>query len=210
MPDQFMKILLPAAGILIILFCLGAYFFKYGDRLKENIQEFHMFGADLKISIITVFVMVGLIFIFAGTYVNIVDANADLKTELTDQRKQNKELTGQISELSGQIKALKLSQNKTLDYFLDLDGQDNTLPDIKNLRICYKTWGAEDREVPLTCKPYTFNEKQRLQVTMSDLTPGTFITAFIVKDVGTNQQWKASNFFPLSPALKLNKATANP
>ncbi|MBS1565186.1 MAG: hypothetical protein JST39_12405 [Bacteroidetes bacterium] len=189
---------------------MRGYLFKHGDPRKENIQDLHTFGAELKISIITVFILVGLIFIFAGTYMNIVNANAELKTQLGEQQKRNRDLDTHISELDGQIKALKVSQNKTLDYFLDLDGQDDAIPNVSNLRICYRTWGDEDREIPLTCKPLTFNEKKRLQVTLSNLTPETFVTAFVVKDVGTNHQWRISNFYPLSPALRLNRIEATP
>ncbi len=131
MPDIILKIILPCAGIVVILFCIGAYFFKYGINLKDNIQEFKMFGADLRISIVTVFVLIGLIL------------------------------------------------------------------------VCYMVWGDEDKEVPIKCTAITQNNQQRLQVTISDLVPGTFITAMVVQELSTGKKWIVNSFFPLSPSLKL-------
>lgn len=86
MSDLILKVVLPTAGLIIILFCIGAYFFKYGSHLKDSVQEIKMLGADMRISIITVFVLVGLIFVFAGTYFNIVNTNSKLAKMLEDEK----------------------------------------------------------------------------------------------------------------------------
>lgn len=202
MPDLILKTILPCIGILIIVFCIGAYFFKYGIHLKDNIQEFKMFGADLKISIITVFALIGLIFIFAGTYFNVVDTNSKLTKMLEDEKKTNKKYENDLIDFQAQVKTLKLSQNKTLDYFLDLDAITN-FPNPSELKVYYKVWGSEDKEIPLKCTPVTQNDQQRLQVTISDISPGTFITTMIVVDLETKRKWQVKSFYPLSPSLKL-------
>jgi len=202
MPDIILKTILPCAGILVILFCIGAYFFKYGATLKDSIQQFKMFGADLRISIITVFVLIGLIFIFAGTYFNIVDTNAKLTKMLDEEKEKSKKYESQLIDFQSEIRTLKLSQNNTIDYYLDLDGITN-LPNPNNLKVCYMVWGNEDKEIPLKCTAITQNNQQRLQVTISDLMPGMFITAMAVEELSTGRKWKISGFFPLSPSLKL-------
>jgi hypothetical protein len=203
MSDIILKVVLPTIGLIIILFCVGAYFFKYGTNLKDSTQEFKMFGADMKISIITVFVLVGLILIFAGTYFNVINTNSKLAQMLDDEKKKNDTYQGQLREMQGQVNLLKLSQNKTLNYFLDLDGIAE-LPNTKNLKIYYKLWGDEDRENTLNCSPVTTNEKQRLLITIPDIKPETFITSLVVEDIATKRKWKAISFFPLSPSLKLS------
>lgn len=203
MPDLILKVILPAIGLVIILFCLGAYFFKYGSNLKDNVQEFRMFGADLKISIITVFVLVGLILIFAGTYFNAVDTNSKLTKLLTEEKDKSADYQAQLLKLQGEANTLKLAQNKTLKYFLDLDGV-NELPNPKNLKVIYKLWGDEDRENVLNCSPVTQNDRQRLLITISDLKPESFITSLVVEDVTTKHKWRVSSFYPLSPSLKLS------
>ncbi len=202
MPDIILKIILPCAGIVVILFCIGAYFFKYGINLKDNIQEFKMFGADLRISIVTVFVLIGLIFIFAGTYFNIVNTNSTLTKMLNEEKERSKKNETELIGLQGEIKTLKLSQNKTIDYYLDLDGITN-FPNPNDLKVCYMVWGDEDKEVPIKCTAITQNNQQRLQVTISDLVPGTFITAMVVQELSTGKKWIVNSFFPLSPSLKL-------
>jgi hypothetical protein len=202
MPDIILKVVLPTIGLIIILFCIGAYFFKYGNNFKDNVQEFKMLGADMRISIITVFVLVGLILIFAGTYFNVVNTNSKLAKMLDDEKQKSNDYQTQLFKLQGEVNTLKLSQNKTLNYFLDLDGVAN-LPNPKNLKVTYKLWGDEDKENVLNCSPVTQNDKQRLFVTISDLTPASFVTSLTVEDITTRHKWKVNSFFPLSPSLKL-------
>ena len=202
MPDLILKVVLPTIGLIIILFCIGAYFFKYGNNFKDNVQEFKMLGADMRISIITVFVLVGLILIFAGTYFNIVDTNSKLAKMLDEEKKKSDSYNSQLIELNGEVRTLKLSQNKTLNYFLDLDGVTD-IPNPKNLKVTYKLWGDEDKENILNCSPVTQNDRQRLYVTINDLKPESFITSLMVEDITTKHKWKVNSFYPLSPSIKL-------
>lgn len=202
MPDLILKIVLPAVGLVIILLCLGAYFFKYGSNLKDNVQEFKMLGADMRISIITVFVLVGLIFVFAGTYFNIANTNSKLAKMLEDEKQRSNTYQADLLKQQGEVNTLKLSQNKTLNYFLDLDGVAE-IPNPKNLKVTYKLWGDEDREKILNCSPVTQNDRQRLYVTITDLKPESFITSLMVEDMVTKRRWKVSSFYPLSPSIKL-------
>ena len=203
MPEIILKVILPLIGVIIIFVCVGAYFFKYGSNLKDSIQEIKMFGADMRISIITVFVFVGLIFIFSGTYFTIVNTNSTLSKILDDEKKKSAAYELELTRLQGQITALKISQNKTVAYFLDLAGIQE-LPDSKNLIAYYTIWGDEDKRIPLNCTPITSNEKPRLSVIIPDLDPKTFITKLVVEDIVTKKKWGTSSFFPLSPALILN------
>lgn len=202
MPDIILKVVLPTIGLIIILFCLGAYFFKYGNNIKDSVQEIKMLGADMRISIITVFVLVGLILIFAGTYFNIVNTNSKLAKMLDDEKQKSTDYQSQLLKLQGEVNSLKLSQNKTLNYFLDLDGVTE-IPNPKNLKVTYKLWGDEDKENVLNCSPVTQNDRQRLYVTISDLKPESFITSLMVEDIKTKHKWKISSFYPLSPSIKL-------
>ncbi|MBC7686992.1 MAG: hypothetical protein H7211_02310 [Aquabacterium sp.] len=205
MQDLILKIVLPLVGLVIVLLCIGAYFFKYGSHLKDSTQEFKMFGADMKISIITIFVMVGLIFIFAGTYFNIVVTNSKLATMLESEKKKSGESLAELQELKGQVNLLQRSQIKTLSYFLDLDSTD-VLPDPKYLKITYKLWGEEDKEKPALCSPVTLFEKPRLLITIQDIKPESYITSLTAEDIKTRRKWKVGNFFPLSPSLKLKRS----
>lgn len=204
MPDLLLKIVLPIVGLCIILFCVGAFFFRYGARLKDSVQEFKVFGADVKISILTVLILVGLILTFAGTYFTVVDTNAKLAKMLDEGKAKIDGYERQQQLLQGELTALKLmqSQNKTLNYFLDLDGVTE-IPNPKNLKVVYKLWGDEDKENVLSCTPITKSGAQRLRITITDLDPGSFVTSLVVEDVVKKRKWKAGQFFPFSPSLKL-------
>lgn len=206
MPDVMLKVVLPVVGLCIILFCLGAFFFQYGTKLKDNVQEFTLFGANLKISILTVFILVGLLLTFAGTYFTVVDTNATLARMLDEGKAKIDGYEKQQQQLQGQLTALKLmqAQNKTLNYFLDLDGVTE-IPNPKHLKVVYKLWGDEDKENVLSCTPITRSTVQHLSVTIADLAPGSFVTSLVVEDVATKRKWKAGQFFPFSPSLKLTQ-----
>lgn len=202
MPEIIIKVILPLIGVIIILVCIGAYFFNYGTNLKGSIQEIKMFGADMKISIITVFVLVGLIFVFSGTYFTIVNTNSHLTQILEDEKKKSTGYLQELLQLKGEIIQLQHSQNKEINYFLDLDGDQSKL-NPQNLKIFYTLFGEEDMVKPLNGLINTTNEQQRLLVNIPDIKPGSFIRSLVVEDIATRKKWKVVNFFPLSPELKL-------
>jgi hypothetical protein len=121
---------------------------------------------------------------------------------LEDEKGKSTAYQTQMNNLQGEIRTLKLAQNKTLNYFLDLDGVAE-IPNPKNLKVCYKLWGDEDRDNTLNCSPIIQNDKQRLLVTLSDLDPKSFVTSLTVEDITTKHKWRVKSFFPLSPALTL-------
>jgi hypothetical protein len=202
MPELILKVVLPLIGLIIILVCIGAYFFKYGANLKGSIQEIKMFGADMKISIITVFVLVGLIFVFSGTYFTIVNTNSKLTQIIEDEKKKSSDYQQQMLQLKGQIIQLQHSQNKDINYYLDLEGDQSPL-NPQNLKIFYTLFGEEDMVKPLNGLINTTNEQQRLMITIPDIKPGSFIRSLVVEDMATRKKWKATSFFPLAPELKL-------
>lgn len=204
MSDLILKVLLPLIGIIIILFCIGAFFFKYGTNIKDSVQEIKIFGADMKISIITVFVLVGLIFVFSGTYFTIVDTNSKLTKLLDDEKKRSANFQNNILELNGQIETFKTAQNKSLSYFLRL-GNAKEVPDPKNLSIFYTIFSDEGKRRPLTATLETISDQPILKVTITDLQPKDYISKLVVTDRTTDQTWKKNGFFALSPQIELEK-----
>ena len=57
-----MNMWLPVAGILIIGFCIASFFFPFGQRFTEAKQVIKGFGVDLEISILTAFLLTGVVF----------------------------------------------------------------------------------------------------------------------------------------------------
>jgi hypothetical protein len=202
MPDIFLKIVLPLIGMIIILLSIGAYFFKYGTRIKDCIQEFRMFGADMRVSIITVFIVVGLILIFAGTYFTVMDMNKKLAGMLEAEKQKTTTYQGDVLQLKGQVELLKRSQDKTVNYFLDLDSTVENF-NSGDLKIYYNLPFDDNKQRTLTCSAEPFAEKPRLMVTFQDIKPGCFIDYLVVEDVKTKRRWKKEKFFPLSPSLTL-------
>lgn len=53
-------LILACVGLLIVLACIGSYLFGYGRSLQDRVQEIKAFGADMRISVITVCILVGI------------------------------------------------------------------------------------------------------------------------------------------------------
>lgn len=57
---------LPLLGMGIVVFCVLSFFFPYGEKLKGKIQKIKGFGVDLEVSVLTLFIIIGVILSFSG------------------------------------------------------------------------------------------------------------------------------------------------
>jgi len=68
--------IIPGLGIAVLMFCLLSYFFPYGERFKDMVQKIDLQVVKLEVSVLTLFVLVGLAMTLSVFY----KEKEDLKT----------------------------------------------------------------------------------------------------------------------------------
>jgi hypothetical protein len=200
---QWLYIVLPVTGILLILFCVMAYFSKIGTRMRDKVQEFKFLGTELRISVITFFILVGLIFIFAWVYLSYNDILKNLKANNDTLTKLNASLTQSVRQKETEVSLLKTAQNKSISFNLVLEGmEDKPLTDAKSLTAFYRTFD-NDSQIPLDITPTGLEDKKMFKITLNDVSLNTYILELVVKY--KDNKWKVENFAPLSPRLTLKR-----
>jgi hypothetical protein len=90
-----------------------------------------MLGAEMKISVITSFVFVGLILIVPILYTN-------YRAVITDVALLNKEHENTVTELKAQIEELRKTQTRTVTLYLDLEKtSEDRFPSKDQLSVGY-------------------------------------------------------------------------
>ena len=64
---------MPGIGCIIILVCLLSFFSSFGDKFKDKTQKIKGFGIDLEVSVLSLFILVGVALSFAGIYLNVMN-----------------------------------------------------------------------------------------------------------------------------------------
>ena len=74
MMDTFVtSIILPILGILILIFCVLSFVFPYGAKFKDKKQTINAFGVKLEVSVLTLFILIGVCLSSFGLYTQIKD-----------------------------------------------------------------------------------------------------------------------------------------
>lgn len=181
--------ILPALGIVILLFCLGSFLFPYGERFKGKIQKVKAFGFDLEVSVITFFVIVGVIFSLTGAYFQAKNYEAELSNAKDKLDYANK----------------KLEEEKRLDVtaFVALENIDvDSLPISENLE-CKYYFQLDDN--PHRADVIVTGSGDRYKINLKDLPCAKMIEKLEFKDRVTGRQWIKEGFYPLFPEYVLEE-----
>src|SRR5271154_864552 len=114
-------LILACVGISIILVCIGAYIFNYGERIKERVQNFKGFGLEMSVSVITVFILVGVAMVVPmiwNSFSRTMDALNQKDQELL---KENQTLTKKLDENQKTLEAALSNAMRNQVLYLALD-----------------------------------------------------------------------------------------
>jgi len=201
---QWLYWVLPIVGVLLIIFCVLAYFSKIGLKVRDKVQEFKFLGTELKISVITFFVLVGMIFIFFWVYLSYNDLLGNLKTNNDALLQLNESLKVSVKQKETEISTMQKAQNKSISFNLSLEGLSGaSINDLRSFTAYYRTFD-KDQNVPLDIIPTGVEERNKFKITINDISVSTFITALVIKH--KDDTWMVENFAPLNPTLTLKKA----
>jgi hypothetical protein len=187
MESIIVSYILPTLGILILLVCIGAFIFPYGERLRGKIQKIKAFGLDLEISVITFFVLVGVVFCTAGVYLRMKNYETTL-AEVSIERDKARE-------------ALTLSKKFELTAVINLENLDeNNIPKLDDLRCSYCLYGDMSPRNIDVVKGYRSNQ---FKIIFKDISSKSQIAQLTLEEISTGRKWIKENFMPLEPSYTL-------
>jgi hypothetical protein len=189
---------LAAVGVVIIICCIILFFTRV--EIKDKIQEIKMLGAEMKISVITFFVFVGLILIVPILYTN-------YRAVITDVALLNKEHENTVTELKAQIEELRKTQTRTVTLYLDLEKtSEDRFPSKDQLSVGYTKPGiGSDQLQTLNHFVDFFQGHRRVGVRIEDVKPETEFSSIEVVNKQSNERWIIEGVKPFLPVITLKK-----
>ena len=179
---------LPLLGAGIIVFCVFSFLLPYGSKFQGKIQHIKGFGVELEVSILTLFVIVGLILSSTGLYLQLKDYNA-----LLDSYK---------VEVNSMRTAMERGQKFRMTLVLNLgDLQDSEMPKLDDVECEIHIIGIDQ---PVRVQVNKGILSQQFRITVPDVTTGTYIRRLVLRDRSSNRVWSYDDLIsPLEPSYDL-------
>ena len=194
--NQFEIFLLGLAiiGILIILACIILFFTRID--FKEKVQEIKLLGAEMKISVVTFFVFVGMILILPVLYTYYVAAIG----EMSGLKDENKKLALRIEDLSK-------GQYRNVVLYLDLEGVNaEQFPKKEDLHVGYTIPGNQSNQLQTLKHWVEYHQgRRRVRVQLDEVRMDTEMSSLEVTNKVTNEVWIIEGLKPISPLITLKK-----
>ncbi|MCK4527567.1 hypothetical protein KAW18_09370 [candidate division WOR-3 bacterium] len=182
-------IIVPLLGIVIIIFCVLSFFFPYGEKFVDKIQKIKMFGVDMEVSILTLFIVVGVMMSFSGIYLHISNYEEKIKKANIEKEKAKFAL----------VEAKKME----VKIVVVPEGVDENLPPkLADIQCEYWLPGDDKSFKADIIQGFSSNS---FKIIIKDITPRTHISKLLLRDISNNTSWIIKDFMPLEPSFKLIK-----
>jgi hypothetical protein len=185
-------VLLPLVGIGLVLFTLAAFITGIGVRLRDQKQEISGFGLDLKVSVLTLFVLTGVTFSLIGTYLIVQDYEAKIG-EAADLRLQLTRATDAFEI------ALRQARQVDVTALISLQDIGDAVPNPETLACQLHLFNAPPRRVRVS--PGV--ERGQYYITLDNLSAGQLLQVLECRDA--DRRWTLGRFNPLEPEYVLRK-----
>jgi hypothetical protein len=185
---------LACVGILIILVCIGTYLFGYGQDLKDRIQKIKALGADMQISVITVFLLVGLGLIVPlvwTTFSHTVDRLAAAERERDDYKRE--------------IEKVRSIKEKDQSLFLELEDAGKQFPKKDSIRVLFTDYGTEEGKNFDEFNIVQDDQGKKIKVTFKNINDNYRLSRLEVIHISQNYRWVVSDLTPGIPVITLKK-----
>lgn len=199
-------LILACVGLLIVMACIGSYLFGYGQNLQSRVQEIKAFGADMKISVITVCILVGI-----GLVVPIVwKSFNDTVAALNKSRQQLESDKLMIEKERDQIKhELESTKSKIIrDQVLLLELEEipfSQFPKKTELTVGYYDHNSEFLQI-ITHDVVNDGRKKRIKIFLKNINNDTEYPRLEVVHTKSEQKWVFEDFRPAAiPIFVLKK-----
>ena len=199
-------LILAFVGIVIILVCIGTYFFSYGERLKDKIQEIKAFGTDMKISVVTVFIFVGVALIIPMVWTGFNNTIKALDSSRQNLQSEKDSIIKERDVLKLKFEDAMAKRTRDQVCLLDLEGvSERDFPKKEDVQVVYVDENSTglpqiiDHEI-------TAGQHKKVKVTFKNINDDTEYATIEVIRISTDQHWVFEEFRPARPLLSLKKA----
>jgi len=187
---------LPFLGIGIVLFCILSFVFPYGEKFKDKTQKIKGFGVDLEVSVLTLFVIIGVVLSLTGLYLQIEGYDNQLK----DYERQ---VAAAKAEAVAAQQALERGRRMQMSALITLEGVNAAeMPKLEEMRCEYFLYGSEK---PVEVQVGRGLAGNQLRVAFKDITADTVIRSLVLQDRSSQRKWAYENFAPFEPFYVLKR-----
>lgn len=187
-------VILPLIGIAMVVFALITFVSPRGAKLRESRQKIKGFGLDVEVSVLTLFVLIGLTFSLAGIYLIVRDYEKKV-AELGETRLELARAERDFSRALAQAKQIDVTALITLQE----PGGTPPLPDDLRCRLHVFAGVTRQLRVDPGVKPLQY------YVNIDNISPSEVIRALECQHPSSNRRWALENFNPLQPEYQLRK-----
>lgn len=181
--------ILPIFGIGIVVFCILSFIFPYGSKFKEKTQKIKGFGLDLEVSVLTLFIIVGVIMSFIGVYLQI----KNYEQQLDNSRR---------GEEAAKI-ALEQARKREITFVVTLeDVSENDMPKLEDTQCKYLLFGSDKPVRVDVTKGY---RSDQFKIILRNLKSDAHIARLELEDLFANRKWIKESFMPFEPNFRLTK-----
>jgi hypothetical protein len=192
----FVEVVLPVLGVLLLVMTFAMVLFKFGEPYKDHIQHIQAFGVDLRISIVTLFVLVAVALSLTGAFF--------LYRNYEQQLASLRDMPKRVEDAEKSYK-LALAQAKQIDVVAlvtlgDTDPKHTPPPEALRCRL-FLNESREYRDVNVRAG---ITSDQYFLV-LDNLTADTRIRRLECRD-RDGVTWDLREFNPLAPEYELHRA----
>jgi hypothetical protein len=184
-------------GIVIVIFCILSFILPYGQNFREKTQKIQGFGVNLEVSVVTLLLIIGFVFIFFGSGIWLQLRSIDTRLKSLEADKASAD--ARVRDLQE-----RLDRQSPIDLvaFIKLKGVDAQPPDVNSVDVVYETATGRGGPVDISAAPAS----GAFKIAIRDFTRDTMITNIILKTKDGKRRWKLEgSFMPLLPTYELKE-----
>jgi hypothetical protein len=182
-------------GIGIIIFCVLSLIFPYGQSFREKTQKIQGFGLNLEVSVLTLLLIIGFVFIFFGSGIWFQLRSIDTRLKSLETEKASADV--RVRDLQE-----RLDRQSPMDLvaFIKLKSQNSPPPNVNAVDVVYETATGGGGPVDVSVAPAS----GAFKIAIRDFTRDTTVTNLIVKTKDGKRKWKLEgSWMPLLPTYEL-------
>lgn len=188
------SIILPVLGVVIILVILVFFILPCGNNFKDRTLKFKGFGMDMEVSVLALFVLMGVVLALTGNYIRITESEKNQLLQKSQER------------AAGLKEALDKANKMDIRMHCLLEGRsENNSPNLENLQChVYLSGEKNPAEVEIDRR----FSSDYITLTLRDITRRANVDTLVIEDASTKTRWTKEHFMPFEPIYTLKQKEA--